>query len=179
MKTNRILMIFATVVFFALASCAEKKCDCDQCPSQSQTSSKPPKQAISYKQAKVLEQEYVKTRAIPLNKILNEEGVIKGEDVRDVWFDLEVMKQYINYVEAQSKTKGYKGLGLRVYYGAYPKNAEAHDPGYATVFFIPTYRAKKGMIPVSNFVQQDSTNFNNKDLEGLNFGSNGHPPTKL
>lgn len=134
-----------------------------------------PKETISYEYAKKLQQEYIKTRAEPLKEFLIGQGTLKGEDVRDVWFDIDVLEQYIAYVKDQSKRKGYDGLGLRVYFGAYPKEGDHKDPGYTTVFFMPTHRSK---VPKMNFVFQASDE-NSDDIDPLNFGSGGHPPKDL
>lgn len=170
MKTKRLVLMCTLATVFLLASCAKKKKG-----DISQYTGEKPKQTIKYDYAKKLEKEYVRTRANPLDSLLNKRGVIKGKDVRDIWFDLETMKKYIAYVEAESKKKGYKKLGLRVYYGAYPGNNQYPDPSYATVFFMPTHNTKGAKM---NFVYQDP-NENSIDIEGLNYGSGGHPPTGL
>ena len=129
-----------------------------------------PKNAISYKEAKGLQQEFLTTRANTLNKALNFKQKIKGQDVRDVTFDLQEMKQYIAYVEAEAKKKGLNGLGLRVYFGAYPKNdTKTKSPGYSTVFFMPTHQSKssKGQDEII------------EGVDGLNRATNGIPPNDL
>jgi len=121
---------------------------------------------ISIKDARILEQEYVKTRANSLNTILKKKGLIESEDVRDVWFDLEALKDYIAYVEQTAAKKGItKNLGLRVYFGAYPDKQEYEDKrGKATVVFLPTHSS------------YGSENENFSDLDGFNWGGGGWPP---
>ena len=129
-----------------------------------------PKNAISYKEAKALQQEFLTTRANTLNKALNSEHKIKGQDVRDVTFDLQEIKQYIAYVDAEAKKKGLNGLGLRVYFGAYPKNdTKTKSPGYSTVFFMPTHQStsSKGQDQII------------ADVAGLNKGHLGIPPNDI
>ena len=130
---------------------------------------------ISIKEARVLEQEYVKTRANSLNVILKKKGLIESEDVRDVWFDLEALKSYIPYVEEEAEKKGIsKNLGLRVYLGAYPNDQKHLSAGKATVFFIPTQQL------VSE--KQDSFDLVNENLDevdGFNFGTSGWPPNGI
>lgn len=173
-KTNQLIVVFSVVMFSLLASCK-----CPDCTNETETSKvespSKPKQAISYDYAKKIQQEYIKTRADSLNKLLNAGGVIKGEDVRDVWFDLKTLEQYIAYVKAESKKKNYEGLGLRVYYGAYPKDSNSPDSGYSTVFFIPTHRSKASKM---NFVYSDP-NENSEDIDGMNFGIGGKPPKDI
>ncbi len=128
---------------------------------------------ISLKEAKVLEQEYVKTRANSLNKTLKSKGVIENEDVRDVWFDLNAVKEYIAYVEAEAAKKGIKnGLGLRVYLGAYPNDQKHLNAGESTVFFIPTQQVASQTKNGDNI-----DNENMEDVDGFNWGQNGgYPP---
>ncbi|MCF6183519.1 MAG: hypothetical protein L3J56_02640 [Bacteroidales bacterium] len=144
-----------------------------------------PSQAISVETARILQQEYVHTRANPLNEILRANGTLVNadgttsnnlEDVREVWFDIKVMKQYIAYVEKEAKEKGITGdLGLRVYYGAYPKTGGYHQPGFSTVFFMPTHR----VIPNSNaayFFPPSGDDENIDGIDGLNMGDAEIPP---
>ena len=126
---------------------------------------------ISKKEAKVLEQEFVTTRTPILNESLKRKKLITDEDVREVWFDLEDIKEYIAYVEAAAAKKGINnGLGLRVYLGAYPNEKQYHNPGKTTVFFMPT---KKGN---SLLKSGEEENENIEDVDGLNLGYGRIPP---
>ncbi|MGJ8744113.1 hypothetical protein [Polaribacter sp.] len=148
-----------------------------------------PKTTISYEKAKELQQEYIATRAKVLNQALNKNGHFKGvtiskekrfvEDVRDITFDLKTLKQYIAYVEQEAENKGLKGLGLRVYLGAYPKkDKESKDPGFSTVFFMPTYQ-KASDSNKSNKFYYWFKDIVMKDIDGLNMGQGGKPPQDL
>ncbi|WP_299678732.1 hypothetical protein [uncultured Tenacibaculum sp.] len=149
----------------------------DKCENCYDFNGQKPKQAISKKQALVLQREYLETRAKFLNEHLNSQGHIKGEDVRDVWYDIETIKQYIAYVEAAAKKKGYEGVGLRLYFGAYPKNYDrVKTPGYSTMFFAPTYK-KKGAV--MNFVYDHGGDHLMDDVDYLNVGMGGLPPKDL
>ena len=135
---------------------------------------KEPQNTISFNEAKEMQQEYIKTRANSLNKILDKEKIIKGKDVIDVTFDLETLKEYIAYVEEEAEKKGLKGLGLRVCLGAYNKNEKVKTPGYSTVFFMPTYQSKSNKnsnLTVSNEIIEG--------VSGLNKGISGLPPHNL
>jgi len=126
---------------------------------------------ITLKEAKTLEQEYVTTRSAVLNESLKRRGLIESEDVREVWFDLEDVKEYIAYVEAEAAKKGIKdGLGLRVYLGAYPNEKQYHNPGKTTVFFMPT---QKSTSMVKSGEGEDE---NMDDVDGFNFGHGRIPP---
>jgi len=171
---NKLLYPFLGVTLLLLSSCNETQ------------NVEKPKQTISYEKAKALQQEYIKTRAKFLNEHLRGKGILKKaeeeEDVRDVWFDLKVLKQYIAYVEAEAKKKGHKNLGIRVVLGAYPNQLKHHDPGAATVFFMPTSRGdtnpkKASLLSIINFDGTDDEYM--EDVDGLNFGMGGKPPKDL
>lgn len=139
-----------------------------------------PKGTISYETAKTLQHSFIQTRAKLLNKILNQNGTITGEAIRDVTFDFKRVKEYIAYVEQEAKKKGIapETLGLRVYLGAYPKEKSNYpNPGRGTVFFMPT-RLKITNPNANNFFPfyQDDVI---EDIDGLNIGAGGMPPNDL
>lgn len=85
-----------------------------------------------------------------------------GAENREVWFDLENLENYINYVKTESTALGYENLGLRVYFAA-----KEDDKVKTTVFFTPTYR--DGI----RAAQED--NKNTSGIKRLNFGNSGDP----
>ena len=93
-------MLFLTSLFI-LTSCVEEQ------------NSDKPEQAITYKKAKSLQQNYINTRANFLNKHLISEGALKTDDVRDVTYNLSTLKQYIAYVEKEAKKRGIAEEDLR------------------------------------------------------------------
>lgn len=153
---------------------------------------KPKNGTITYKRAVQLQKEYINTRANVLNKHLNsinhfkqEQTLVKEnkiiEDVRDVTFDLNTLKQYIAYVEKEANKKGLKGLGLRIYLGAYSndeKDPRVKTPGFSTVFFMPTHQPKEKESNVNNFYfwHHDEVIV---DIDGLNLGNGTPPPNNL
>lgn len=134
-----------------------------------------PEQTITYAQAYALEQEYVNTRL----KVINAQLGIR--DKREFWFSLDSLKAYLEYVEYQAHNLGYTDLGIRVYKGAYPGNAGYHDPGYSTVFFVPTgikaSPVKAGWSQTSlstRDTRADTTdNPNIEEIDPYNFGHGG------
>ncbi len=92
------------------------------------------------------------------------------EDTYETWFSLQELKEYIQYLEENSP-EGQE-LGIRVYYASYPNDAteviEAKR-GTSTVFLAPTAREIK-----EDGSTADSNNYN---LDPLNNGSVGNPPT--
>ena len=90
---------------------------------------------------------------------------------------MDTLKQYIAYIEQQGKLRGKKNLGIRIYYAAYPANSNYPDPGYATVFLVPTAQEpglgiQKGFLPIT----ADDLNQNIDSLAPLNYGGGGIPP---
>ncbi len=157
MKSIKKISILLLTSLFILSSCKEVQ------------NANKPKNAISYKQAKELQKEYIKTRVKPTIKAFKNLGIDKNEDVRDVTFNLKEVKQYIAYVEKEAAKKGITdGLGLRVYLGAYEK-------GDVTMFFMPT-KKKEALNGASNFFYfyQEDEMFD--DIDGFNFGNSGKPP---
>lgn len=114
------------------------------------------------------EQLYLQTFHPLLNDYLNQEYPGNTGAGRDIWFDLDALKQYIHYVEDYADAKGYDKLGLRVYIGA--KEVMGHNgQNYPaqTVFFVPTTR-------ISN-EEGESENVNMTEASRMNFGSAGIP----
>ncbi|MFB9057537.1 hypothetical protein ACFFU9_12380 [Mariniflexile ostreae] len=173
MKTNAIHKISVLVIFTVclLVSCNNVT---KEKPSEQQKPEKisAPKQTIDYEYASNLEEEYINTRASIINKSLD------MEDAREFWFDLDQLKKYIAYVEQEAKSQGYKNLGIRIYNGAYPKEKQYPDPGYSTVFLVPTgtKSISKAGISSSSFIL---SNDNIQSIRAYNYGHAGRPPKKI
>ena len=130
----------------------------------------PPQQSISPREANILEEEFVTTRG----KIINDSLDIV--DRRDFWFSLDSLKQYIAYVEQEAKKRGKKNLGMRVYFAAYPKEGNYADPGFATVFMVPTAQAERTGEAKGFFPMPPPPNQNMDSINALNYGHGGQPP---
>ena len=59
-------------------------------------------------------------------------------------FELERLKQYIAYVEAEAERLGHSDLALRVYLAAYPTGYKDNYTAEPTVFFAPANRDTGG-----------------------------------
>lgn len=141
---------------------------------------------ISRKKAKVLQREYVKTRGCVISEILTKERLIKGEDSRDFWFSIDLLKEFIFKVEKQAREEGRcKDLGIRIFLGAYPKEEGYKDPGYSTLFLMPGYKDGKMMIDeVEKCVEDKQLMYAEKSTESsdelvLNLVMGGKPPVEL
>jgi len=159
LKMPHLLIFMASLLTVFLFSACEEIID-------------PPQQAISVEEADRLEEEFKATRSAVLDTALG------FEDTRDFWFSLDTLKKYITYVEQQGKLRGKENLGIRIYFAAYPPNGNYPDPGYSTVFLVPTAQdrglnsLRKGFMPVS----ADDLNQNIDSIAALNYGGGGIPP---
>jgi len=131
---------------------------------------------INFKEAQELNQNFIKTRSKALDKIVEvETGKPKQKDAISSWFSLDELKEYIAYVEAEGKAKNITVNGLRVYFGAYAKNDQKDDKkALSTVFFVPT-KPKVGSLQKDSVMLVESSDIT--DIEGMNNGSTGHPPS--
>jgi len=136
-----------------------------------------PKGLISPKEAKKLNQKFIKSRSKDLNRIVEKEtGKPNDKDAISSWFSLDELKEYIAYVEAQGKEKNITVNGLRVYFGAYAINdKKPSKKALSTVFFVPTQpkvgaSQKDGIMSVEGGSDIDS-------VDGLNTGGLGFPPS--
>ena len=131
-----------------------------------------PQQAITIDEADQLEEEFKRTRARILNDALG------FEDTRDFWFSLDTLKKYIEYVEYEGTKMGKDNLGIRIYFAAYPDNSGYPDPGYSTVFLVPT-AAENPNNAVQGFMPIIMENQTIDDLKALNYSMGGRPPNDL
>jgi len=191
--TNKIFYVLLTSLFI-FSSCDEKV-GRDQEQNVSKQDESRIDGTITYERAYKLQRNYIETRAKFLNAYLdsinyfdnNQNKGLAGDgkvndtiqDVRDVTFDLKTLKKYIAYVERKAKKDGLKGLGLRVYLGAYTKNDTlVKDPGFATVFFMPTHQPEPRSSKANNFFYWNEDEVI-EDADGLNLGHGGNPPNDL
>ncbi len=168
MKLNVIKKLTPLVLVFTLLF------SCKNLDQRKPKKVKPPKQTINYDYALKLEDEFLNTRDSVINKAL---GI---RDTREFWFDLDELKKYIAYVEYEAHRLGYKDLGIRVYKGAYPRDKSFPDPGYSTVFFVPTGKkaiSEGSVLPISTMLGSEDNNI--PEIESYNYGQAGKPPKGL
>lgn len=125
---------------------------------------------ITPQEAKELNQNFVSTRTKAIDVAIGKKDAISS------WFSLGDLKEYIAYVESEGKAKGITVNGLRVYFGAYPKNDKnPAKNNYATVFFAPT-QAKKGSLQKDSVTAVVSSS-DVEEIDALNGGHTGDPPS--
>ena len=126
---------------------------------------------ISPEEAKVLDRDYN-----PRYRLISDSIVTrKGGDNRSSWYALDELKKYLSYAESQAIDFGYTMNGVRIYLGAYPN--EGDEPGYTTMFFVPTGIKNKSRGALFNHSFQGG--LGSPDIpEGdvLNQGGAGRPP---
>lgn len=102
------------------------------------------------------------------------------EDANAVWYSVEELERYINYIKEEGINKGYAVDGIRLYLGRYPDDPKyAEKAGMTTIFLSPTGTKtdmqKSGMLNVSTNLQEEP-HYDITDLSVMNYGSMGNPP---
>jgi len=98
-----------------------------------------PKQIISLEEADSLYNNY-KNRRIPAiieSEAENQKGEEAFVPTQFVSFDIEVLKNYIGYVEKKAKNGGTTADSLRIYLGNYGSKSKNHK-WKNTIFILPT-----------------------------------------
>lgn len=123
--------------------------------------------------------------AIDLNKryIEKRSGLILSdtgkEDANAVWYSIEELENYINYVKTKGIEKGIEVNGIRFYIGVYPEDGLKYKEkaGLTTIFLSPTKkRVSNDMVRSENINLSAEVNIDATEIEPLNYGGIGHPP---
>ena len=112
-----------------------------------------PAKCISVTEAKQLQDNWKSTRAV------NIESAIGAEDAREVFYTVDELQEYLNYVKTQSTQQGITKPGIRIYFAAYDND----DSDKATVFLAPTNGSTTASV-------------NNYTIDPFNRGGQGWPP---
>lgn len=127
-----------------------------------------PKQLITKEFAKQLNEGYIKERANLKAKVNDE------EDANAVWFSLEELENYINYIKVEGESKGIEVTGVRFYLGVYPEDIqEKEKAGKTTIFLTPT---KKNNVGGAMLLATTDENVDATEIEPMNYGTMGNPP---
>lgn len=132
-----------------------------------------PKQLITKEFAKVLNDNYNKTR-YPLIK-----NLIKKEDANAIWFSIEELENYIAYAKEEAAKQKFQMDGIRFHFGSYPEDKlYAEKAGLTTIFLAPTGKKIKTNTTTKeqNLVQKSTLNEETLSIAPLNYGSIGNPP---
>ncbi|MDT0540423.1 hypothetical protein [Croceitalea sp. P059] len=135
-----------------------------------------PKQIISLEEADSLYVNYEDRRA---TNIVEMEAKYQEDEkpfvpTQFVSFDIETIKEYINYAEQEAKTGGTSIDSLRIYLGNYG-NKKGVDNRHNTVFFVPAAKVKSGFGGI--YIAEDgqakliSDYFKGEEEETVNSGT--------
>lgn len=106
---------------------------------------------ISYNTARFLAENYAAGEG---KKYIYDGSTNTGKlDARNIWFSMKILKNFIAFIESKACEAGCneeKGLGIRIYYGKYPRKEDFHlfpdlvgvpdsFENHHTVFMMPTY----------------------------------------
>jgi hypothetical protein len=131
-----------------------------------------PKQLISADKAKELNQNFISKRGDLHDKALGR------EDANAVWYSLEELENYIEYIKSTGAENGYIVDGIRFYFGVYSEDEEKDKAGYTTLFLSPTGK-NAGQISKLTDPEEEGNSQDLVTIEPLNFGSMGNPPKKV
>lgn len=120
-----------------------------------------PTQLITQEFAMELNQNYINERS---NIIRNAIGY---DDANAIWYSIDELQNYIDYVKAQATSMGYIADGIRLYLGVYPDNPEYGDKSKMTnIFLCPTGYVEGGT----------PQGFDIEEIQPMNGGTMGNPP---
>ncbi len=60
------------------------------------------------------------------------------EDTRTVWFDIEIIQEYLDYVKEESKKVGIEPKGVQFYFGVISNKETSQKKNHQTFFVAPT-----------------------------------------
>jgi len=100
---------------------------------------------------------------------------INAQDNRSTWYSLEELKEYIAYIEAQGREKGYNVEGIRFYVGSYPENDRVSGKSNSTTIFLAPTGTKANQRKAMT-VSQESSSPDITEIDPLNMGQTGWPP---
>lgn len=113
---------------------------------------------ISATQAKVLSDEYTQKnyKMVNVGKSLPE--------TTEVYYDIEVLEEYLNYVKAEAKKNKIKNIGIAIAFGQYPNNKNFDSrlkqeyQGKQTVYLkaVPAPTAGVGKVGVGGYSPEDN-----------------------
>ncbi|MEO8235659.1 MAG: hypothetical protein ABI549_09620, partial [Flavobacterium sp.] len=127
-----------------------------------------PKQLISVEKAKELNSNYNTKRSDLLFKTTGK------EDANAIWYSIEELENYIEYIKSEGEQQGYTIDGIRFYFGVYSEAEE--KAGYTTIFLSPTGKSVEESQLGKFEIGEEECSQDITTIESLNFGSMGNPP---
>ncbi|MET1260164.1 hypothetical protein ABV409_12505 [Flagellimonas sp. DF-77] len=145
-NSNRIPFISACLALLVFACQEQPKPESEAASSTQVVTIERPKEIIDLDAADSLFVNYSQRRTeaiVAFENTKQESDAEAFEPTRFVSFDLEVVKQYIAYVEQEGEKGGAKIDSLRIYLGNYGEVDGANDR-HNTVFIVPAAQTKAG-----------------------------------
>ncbi|KLT70487.1 MULTISPECIES: hypothetical protein [Flavobacterium] len=136
-----------------------------------------PNQLITREFAKELNSNYTHKRA----KIIRKST--KKDDANAIWYSLEALESYIQYIKTQGVENGYDVDGIRFYFGVYPEDEKhGEKAGLTTLFLAPTGK-KASSVSSANKMQgfastvEEEESHDIESIQPMNYGNIGRPPS--
>ena len=134
-----------------------------------------PNQLITREFAKQLNVNYNSHRAKHLLKSTNK------EDANAIWYSLEALESYIEYIKTHGADGGYEVDGIRFYFGVYPDDKEhGEKAGLTTLFLAPTGKKIKPKADINQIqgfaMTAQAVSEDIESLDPMNYGNIGRPP---
>lgn len=128
-----------------------------------------PKGVISVEKAKELNANWTLHRKAAVDSAAKKQG--RNQDDRSAYWDLETIKNYLNYAKFEADSLGYNMSGIRIYLGVYGDNAGQTKKNLTTMFIVPTGSKNKSEATSINFKLQDGKG--DLSIKPLNEGTGG------
>ena len=178
MKNNILKSLFLLTIAISLTSCEwikDTPNHNDPSPEEIAKNWNKTDGKISNKEANQLEENYKKMLYSGSRDSLIDASGEVYKDTREVWFNLEDLKNYIAYIEQHGKDNNYDQLGIRVYLGT--KEPIKDGKAVTTVFFYGTGHPNGPSTQKST--TQVGVDTNIPGIDGFNKGTSGMPPKDL
>ena len=172
LKVNAIFLLCFTLLATTY-SCKEKESnneDHDYEQNDEQARKEMITHIISIDEATEMYHLYDKQRINVTRGYLQKKYGSKFNDTRTVWLDINTVKEYIKYVEEESKKAGITPTGFQFYFSVYPNTTRGDKKSHQTFFIAPTLKngTKQSGYTLLNNKKVLLNNYFKKSLNTLN-----------
>jgi hypothetical protein len=144
------------------------------------TLSEKPSQLITKEFAKQLNLNYTNKKAKLTAKSSDK------EDANAIWYSLEALESYINYIKTHGAESGYEVDGIRFYFGVYPDDEKHGEKAGLTTLFLSATGKKTNtgsddsLNQIHGFVAaKEAASADIQSLEPMNYGNIGRQPSLI
>ncbi|RZJ53789.1 MAG: hypothetical protein EOO44_07290 [Flavobacterium sp.] len=110
----------------------------------------------------------------------------KKEDANAIWYSLEALESYIDYIKTHGADSGYEVDGIRFYFGVYPDDEKHGEKAGLTTLFLSATGKKtstdsdENTNEIQGFVAaKQAASADIQSLEPMNYGNIGRPPSLI